>query len=229
MTPLERWLVAATHNLSAESAAQVRAEIREHYQSAYEAGLVLGSPSQEADLAAVMALGDARSVNRQYRRVLLTAREAKRLHWISFDPSSSPPRRVTTGEWAAQLLTGEADLMYDLANYAGPGKWAVRLLIAGDAAVLALSAWKYPDFRYLGAVLVGLLLSGWLPVDTEARGRRYRWIKWTALIGGAALAGWHGKPWAPLAVLFLAAYSDYLGMSIRRKLPIDRWPKQLYR
>ena len=39
MTALESWLQQATRHLSAESAAQVRTEIREHYESAREAAL----------------------------------------------------------------------------------------------------------------------------------------------------------------------------------------------
>jgi hypothetical protein len=205
MTLIERWLVAATHGLSAESAAQVRAEIHEHYQSAHEAALAVGLPSQEADLTAVTALGEARSANRQYRRVLLTSREANLLHLMTFNPSSLPPRRVTAGKWLAGLLQAEA------------------------TAGLILLVWKDHALLYLGAVLVAVLLSRWLPVDTLPRGRNYRWAKWTALTGGAALTGWYGTPWAPLAALCVSAYSDYLRMSIRRKLPIDQWPKALYR
>ena len=37
-TPLEKWLSDATRGLSAESAAQVREEIQQHYDSACEAG-----------------------------------------------------------------------------------------------------------------------------------------------------------------------------------------------
>jgi hypothetical protein len=205
MTPLDNWLSAATHGLSAESTAQVRAEIREHYQSGYEAALDLGVPSPEAELTAVTALGDPISANRQYRRVLLTAREANVLFYMTFDSSCLPAPRVTAGKWLARMLVAEA--------------------VAG----IALASWKDPTGWYLGAVLVGLLLAGLLPVDTLARGRTYRWAKWTALIGGAALTGWYGTPWAPLAVLLVSAHFDYFRMSIRRKLPVNQWPKGLYR
>ena len=75
MTALELWLQQATRCLSRDSAAQVRAEIHEHYQSALENAT--GSNAEEADHQAVTALGDARTANRQYRRVLLTSAEEK--------------------------------------------------------------------------------------------------------------------------------------------------------
>jgi len=65
MTPLDRWLSEATRGLSAESAVQVRAEIQQHYDSACEAGD-----------DAIAALGNPRTANRAYRKVLLTEREA---------------------------------------------------------------------------------------------------------------------------------------------------------
>ena len=68
MTRLEQWLSDATRGLSAESAAQVRAEIEQHYDSAREAG------GDAAD--AMRALGDPRAANRAYRKVLLTEQEA---------------------------------------------------------------------------------------------------------------------------------------------------------
>lgn len=65
MTPLEQWLSVATKGLSGESAARVRAEIQQHYDSACEAGD-----------DAIAALGNARAANRAYRKVLLTDFEA---------------------------------------------------------------------------------------------------------------------------------------------------------
>jgi hypothetical protein len=65
VTPLESWLFDATRGLTAESAAQVRAEIQQHYDSASEAGD-----------DAIAALGNPRAANRAYRKVLLTRQEA---------------------------------------------------------------------------------------------------------------------------------------------------------
>jgi hypothetical protein len=65
-TSLDQWLSDATRDLTEESAAQVRAEIQQHYDSACEAG-------QDA----LAGLGDPRAANRAYRKVLLTVREAR--------------------------------------------------------------------------------------------------------------------------------------------------------
>ena len=73
MSSLYLWLLDATEGLSAESAAQVREEIQQHYDSACEAG------APAADV--IRALGDPRAANRAYRKVLLTKREA----WMARD------------------------------------------------------------------------------------------------------------------------------------------------
>src|SRR5579864_8319640 len=75
MTRLESWLTDATRGLSKDSAAQVRTEIGEHYESSLRHDVT----PDEADRIAVSALGDAKIANRQYRKVLLTSREATML------------------------------------------------------------------------------------------------------------------------------------------------------
>ena len=208
MTPLETWLAGAVHGLSADSAAQVRAEIQEHYQSAYEAALAGGDTTTEAEFRAVAALGNARSSNRQYRRVLLTVREAKHLYYMTVDPSYLPARQVTVGKWAARLLMAEA------------------------TAGLVLASWKDQGWMYLSLAIVGTgLFFRFLPVDTRSRGRKYRWAKWIASLGTAGLAAWLriGPAWLPLGLLIMPAYFRYVHASIRRKLPVNKWPAKLYR
>ena len=75
MTRLESWLTEATRSLSKDSAAQVRSEIGEHYESS----LMRDVTPDEADRLAIAALGDAKAANRQYRKVLLTSSEARML------------------------------------------------------------------------------------------------------------------------------------------------------
>ncbi|HWF07301.1 MAG TPA: hypothetical protein VG297_02500 [Bryobacteraceae bacterium] len=48
MTELDQWLETATRRLSAESAAQVRAEIGEHFEASREAAIAGGTSSAEA-------------------------------------------------------------------------------------------------------------------------------------------------------------------------------------
>ena len=66
-TPLDVWIGRATHDLSLTSAAQVRAEIQEHFESAREAAIGAGASPNDADRAAVAALGDPRAANCEYR------------------------------------------------------------------------------------------------------------------------------------------------------------------
>ena len=77
MTRLDSWLNQATRPLSRDSAAQVRAEIQQHYELAREAAMGHGATVDAADQQAIAALGDARTANCQYRKVLLTAAEAR--------------------------------------------------------------------------------------------------------------------------------------------------------
>lgn len=77
MTPdLDRWLEQATRRLSKDSAAQVRTEIQEHYQSALEAAISGGASQDEANRMALIGLGHAKTANKQYLQVLLTASES---------------------------------------------------------------------------------------------------------------------------------------------------------
>ena len=62
MTPdLDEWLQRASRSLSKESAAQVRAEIREHYESARDAAIGGGASPDEASRTALSPSGTQRS------------------------------------------------------------------------------------------------------------------------------------------------------------------------
>ena len=69
MTRLDSWLNETTRHLARDSAAQVRSEIQEHYESAIDAAIAAGSTIDEADRLALDALGDAKTANCQYRQV----------------------------------------------------------------------------------------------------------------------------------------------------------------
>jgi GTP cyclohydrolase III len=79
MQTLEQWLDVATSGLCESAADRVRAEIGEHYASALEAAAADDADPIDAERLAVDALGDAKTANRQYRRVLLTASEEELL------------------------------------------------------------------------------------------------------------------------------------------------------
>ncbi len=80
---LAAWLDIATRKLSTASAARVRKELQEHVESAREDASAAGAAGTDARRTALESLGNAKTVNRRYRRVLLTAWEA-RLGLIQF-------------------------------------------------------------------------------------------------------------------------------------------------
>lgn len=212
MSTLELWLKQATRHLSRDSSEQVRAEIREHYDSALEAALASGASAADADRQALAALGDAKSANRGYRKVLLTSGEA---------------RLLREGKWEAQLFCtrGIAKFLVFL----------VPLLTLYAALVLFRSGEDVPGrILLLGGLAMGLLfLIPSLPIYTPSRGRLARIVKW-AVLGVAAIPlltlGTHAwdYSWLLFAVLWPVIWIERTRISIRRKLPVAQWPKHLY-
>ena len=205
MTNLESWLTNATRGLSKDSIAKVRAEIGEHYESAREAALGLGITPDEADRAAVAALGDARAANRQYRKVLLTSGEARML---------LQSNREAQAFCSAPLVKGVLIAM------------SVAALCGGAVFFLAGSIFV-ARILLLGWVLIGLLaFAPFLPVYTPARGRVFRVVKWFFMLVTLWLA-------LKVTALFFAClwpvvWVEWTRASIRRKLPVAEWPRQLY-
>lgn len=114
MIPLDHWLADATRGLSTESAVRVRKEIQQHYDLACEAGD-----------DAIAALGNPRTANRAYRKVLLTEQEAM------LAPSFTQPRRPSL---AHLLLTSAMIAMFTWffsRMQHGPGLWPVVIAICG--------------------------------------------------------------------------------------------------
>jgi hypothetical protein len=145
MSILDTWLTQATRHLSKCSAARVRREIQEHYELTHEAAMAGGAPSEEADRKAVAALGDARTANRQYRSVLLTAGEA---------------RMLREGNWEARVVCSRP--------------WLRWLILAVPVAALAASTASFlagaaatVQVLLVGGIVVGVLFSApFLPIYT---------------------------------------------------------------
>jgi hypothetical protein len=209
MTGLESWLKQATRHLSQESTAQVRAEIREHYESAREAAIAGGATLDEADVSALAALGDAKTANCEYRRVLLTSEEARLLregNWEAQVVCSRPWR------WLLSAVPGAASLA------------AVVLFIIGRPAIARVAL-------AIGLTTGLLFVARFLPVYTPSRGRVFRCVKWVVLVGAFVLAVGPDAlkmSWLLIACLWSVAWVEWRRVSIRRKLPVARWPKQLY-
>jgi hypothetical protein len=210
MTALEGWLATASRCLSPESAAQVRTEIQAHYESAREAAIAGGSAPDAAERAALAALGDARAANRQYRKVLLTAAEARMLRDV---------------QWESRLVCSRPGL-----------PWMLRLA----PLILLGAAWAASSAGYGLAARVSFLLgmgSGiliaipTLQIYTPFRSRLYRLLKWPILAAALALAfGPKAVDWwgALLICTSGVAWIEWTRHSIRRKLPVEKWPRALY-
>jgi hypothetical protein len=117
ITSFEQWLSDATRGLSAESAARVREEIQQHYDSAREAG------GDAADV--IGALGHPRTANRAYRKVLLTESEAR------MAPTLTRPKRFS---FPAMLLTTAVFVAFFSwmglhSRHHDPGFWPVMIAI----------------------------------------------------------------------------------------------------
>jgi hypothetical protein len=211
---LDQWLTAATCKLSDDSTAKVRAEIQEHYQSTYDGVVACGGGSLEADSAAIAALGEPKQANRQYRRVLLTVKEEQMLKILKGDTSTFSPPRIKAGKWLAGIIFAEA------------------------FGALAFLAWKkhaiwmeFTTFYYLPIIFTIDLLRRFLSINTPSRGRAYRAVRWLALIATTVFAAWRGAkdPWIFfLGVAGLTLLFNQHRAALRRKVPVNQWPKNLY-
>ena len=210
MIGLDSWLKQATRHLAKNSAAQVRTEIQEHYESAREAAISNGATSAEADRLALNVLGDAKTANCQYRRVLLTSAEARMLrdgNWEALAVCSRP--------WLKRLI---------LAAPVAAAAAATALFFTGRIAVAR-------DLLVLGMGMSPLFAALLLPIYTPSRGRVFRRVKWVAMTGALLLVSgpevlkWS---WLLIACLWPLAWTEWTRASIRRKLPVAKWPKQLY-
>ena len=213
MVGLDRWLKEVTRSLSKDSAAQVTTEVQEHYESAREAAISGGATAESAERLALAALGDSNAVNRQYRHVLLTSAEA---------------RVLRQGNWEAKAFCSRTWL-----------KWAflalpVALLLTGTAFLLS-GAFASARVLLAGGIWMGLLLAApFLPIYTPSRARLFRGVKWFTLLvlfgmflfafGPNALR----MSWLATSCLWPIAWTEWTRISIRRKLPVAKWPKQLY-
>ncbi len=206
MTALDTWLRQATQRLSRVSAARVRSEIQEHYESVREDSMKEGgATAEEADRLAMTALGDAKAVNCQYRSVLLTSAEA---------------RMLREGDWEARAVCSRL--------------WLKWMLLAMPLATLGTAlAWfltgssEAAQVLLAGGIAMGLMFAApFLPVYTPGRGRIFRIARCTLLLAVFWVA-FQGS-WLTFACLWPLAWVEWTRASLRRKLPVARWPKQLY-
>jgi hypothetical protein len=210
MTELQNWLKLATRHLSKDSAAQVRREIQEHYELTRESGIGNGESESEASRLALVALGDPNAANREYCKVLLTSAEARALREVRWEAQV-----VCARPWMTGLLLG-LPLIALIA--------AATFFVIGNT-VLAR------DLLVAGIGMGILFLAPFLPIYTPLRGRVFRGVKWIVLIGllGFAFGSeWLRWSWLLASSLWPMLWIEWTRISLRRKLPVEQWPKQLY-
>jgi hypothetical protein len=229
-TALDTWLARATRQLSADSAAQVRAEIAQHYESAREDALATGVNTDEADRSAVTSLGDPRAANSQYREVLITRSEAKLLRSSACEArffSSTPVRKRLLVLIPAVAATCAATA-YAVATITAP--FAIGFAASANANA---TAGLVARIAIVAAILTALIFAvPLLPIYTPARARIYRAAKWLTVISlslflfdRAHLLDWS---WLSLNCFSFVAWTEVKRMSLRRKIPSAAWPKHLY-
>lgn len=208
MTGLEMWLKRATRWLATDSAAQVCAEIEEHFAASREAAMHAGASAEDAEREALAALGDAAAANRQYRRVLLTRREA---------------RVLRESGWNAHAFCGRGWLRWFVLF------WGVAATITAIWSGIAGQAFLT---KVLLVTAVGLGLCGlpmFVSIFTPDRSRVYRAVKLACLLGFVVLAVLAFKNrWVVPIALLPSLWTEWTRASIRRKMPVERWPKHLY-
>jgi hypothetical protein len=210
MTELNDWIKQATRCLSTDSAAQVKTEIQEHFESARDAALTSGIEAEQADRQALIALGDPNAANIEFRKVLLTSHEAVVL------------RR---NQWEAQAFCSSITVRWLLVALIGGAVVGGEVLFRKGEILSSLAL-------LMGALGIGMLLAApFLPVYTPSRSRVFRIVKWGVVLGAVLLAfGKDALQWSWLLACCLSPMLsiEWTRASIRRKLPVARWPRHLY-
>ncbi len=84
----------------------------------------------------------------------------------------------------------------------------------------------------LGAGGVSLLFARpLLPINTPARARMFRGVRWAWLAAILMLAVWpdlRQQSWLLVAVGWPIVWVEWTLVSVRRKLAIEDWPRPLY-
>jgi len=206
------WIGVAACGLSKDAWVRVREETYAHYESAREESLREGASEEHANAAALSSLGNARTANKQYKKIHLTEWENKLMRQ---DECSTR----ALGKRPYLLIVPLILMCAAVAGFAiNPGQ-ATLLLLAGAAGLC---------FVFGAPFLV--------PINTPLKGLIYRTIRLTWLVAMIWFAyGIDGRSesWAMffsmgVPVLWILTWLEWSRASTRRKLPISEWPRSLY-
>ena len=201
MQTLEQWLSVATRGLCESAAECVRAEIREHYLCAVESAGTADVDLPEAERRPLHALGDAKTANRQYRRVLLTEGEDVLLRGLT--------------SWKQRLWTGVVALLSALA--------LVLIPVSTLGYVKYLLAMTVIDAA-LQVIPIGSIRAAWIV-------RSMRWgvlaIGLAMTFVGASGDSLMYVPGGVLCVISVV-HMEFRLFVLRRKVPVDHWPSRLW-
>jgi hypothetical protein len=201
MQTLEQWLEVATRGLCESAAERVRAEIGEHYASALESAALDGVDPLDADRLAVDALGDAKIANRQYRRVLLTE--------------------------------SEEDVLRRCASRGGR-LWHRTLVVLSAVLLVVVPISTLGVAKYTcAAILVEALLRA-IPVASIRAGWVVRILRWVNSLVFYTMWFASTLAFARFAAALIPVMAvgtmqmEYRLFVIRRKLPVEQWPRRLW-
>jgi hypothetical protein len=223
VTALDLWLARATRQLSTDSAAQVCSEIAQHYESSREAAIASGKSADEADRAALAALGDAKDANCQYRHVLITRNEERILR-----SSGREAQFFCATPFRKSLLIA----VPVIAAICAAASYAFATVTQAFATHATSTAVLVARISVVAATLTTLFFAvPLLPIYTPWRARIYRAAKWLA-IATVVMIIFDGdrlySTWLFLSCFWVIAYTEATRMSLRRKIPAANWPKHLY-
>lgn len=179
-------------------AVESAARVRTEIEEHYRAAL---EEPFATEMAVVEALGDSKVANRAYKQVLLTAFEARRLQ-----------QAVRSERWRPIGLAVFALLL--VAPFLGvpteaPFRPSYTVFCAGELLVAAL-AYFVPVLR--GRKLIAYLAARWI------------WV------GGFVGLTTVDRFWFPITILAAVAGAllGWTNARLRRKLPVEQWPKAIY-
>lgn len=209
---IEAWLDVATSGLAKESEARVRDEIQAHFDSSHEEALANGAADEQANTAALAALGDAKKARRAYKRTYVTAWEQ---------------RLVREDQWVAGVLCRRGYLL------------GIPLSFLCSGTILITHSPSFPSFALLLIGIGASFIFGvpmCMPINTKMRGRIYRSIRWTWFVVAICFAYVpslrenFSAEFAATGVFLVwsVVWVEWSRASMRRKLPIADWPRGLY-